>query len=153
MKTFLNAEFLKNKPLDKKVRRKELMKKIRDEYGFSFDTCKHLVNAFDVESNGFLNPLKVEVNLDNINIDKNAKDYLKDYHKLSVFDVEKYTGVLYVMEESSEYEEPEDIFHVKEIEQIRANLLKLIPYSEQEHAKKLLEEYRILVAISSQPYA
>lgn len=57
------------------------------------------------------------------------------------------------MEEASEYEDPEDIFHVKEIEKIQTELLKLIPSSEKENAKKLLEEYRSLFATASQPYA
>lgn len=153
MKVFLNAEFLKNKPLDRNVRRKELMKKIRDEYGFSFDICKQLVNAFDIESNGFRNPLKVEVDFDNIDISEEIKNYLKMYHTFTVFNVEKYAGILYIMEEASEYEDPEDIFHVKEIEKIQTELLKLIPSSEKENAKKLLEEYRSLVATASQPYA
>lgn len=153
MKTFLNAEFLKNKPLDKKQRRKELMRKIREEYGFSLENCQRLVNAFDVESNGFTNPLKVEIDLNNIEISEEIKNYLKMYHTFTVFNVEKYAGTLYIMEEASEYEDPEDIFHVKEIEKIQTELLKLIPSSEKENAKKLLEEYRSLFATASQPYA
>lgn len=152
MKAFLNAEFLKNKPLDKKERRKELMKKIREEYGFPFDICQQWVNAFDVESNGFVNPLKVEINLDDINISEELKDYLKRYHTFTVFNAEKYAGILYIMKEVSE-EDSEDIFHAKEIEKIRTEILKLIPSSEKENAKKLLEEYRSLVAMASQPYA
>lgn len=87
MKVFFNAEFLKNKPLDRNVRRKELMKKIRDEYGFSFDICKQLVNAFDIESNGFRNPLKVEIDFDNIDISEEIKNYLKTYHTFTVFNL------------------------------------------------------------------
>lgn len=153
MKAFLNAEFLKNKPLDKKERRKELMRKIREEYGFSFENCQRLVNAFDVESNGFVSPLKVEVDLNNINVSEEVKNYLKKYHTFNIFNVEKYAGTLYIMEEVSEHEDPEDIFHVKEIEKIRTEILKLVPSSEKESAMKLLEEYRSLVAMASQPYA
>lgn len=153
MKAFLNAEFLKNKPLDKKERRKELMKKIREEFHFSFEICQQLVNAFDVESNGFVIPLKVEIDLNNIDISEEIKNYLKTYHTFTVFNVEKYAGTLYIMEETSEYENPEDIFHVKEIEKIRTEILKLVPSSEKESAMKLLEEYRSLVAMASQPYA
>lgn len=150
MKTFLNAEFLKNKPLDKKQRRKELMRKIREEYGFSFENCQRLVNAFDVESNGFVSPLKVEVDLNNINVSEEVKNYLKKYHTFNIFNVEKCCVTLYFLEK---YEEPEDIFHVKEIEKIRTEILKLVPSSEKESAMKLLEEYRSLVAMASQPYA
>lgn len=150
MKAFLNAEFLKNKPLDKKERRKELMRKIREEYGFSFENCQRLVNAFDVESNGFVSPLKVEVDLNNINVSEEVKNYLKKYHAFNIFNVEKCSGTLYFLEK---YEEPEDIFHVKEIEKIRTEILKLVPSSEKESAMKLLEEYRSLVAMASQPYA
>ena len=150
MKTFLNGECLKNKPLDKKQRRKELMRKIREEYGFSFENCQRLVNAFDVESNGFVSPLKVEVDLNNINVSEEVKNYLKKYHTFNIFNVEKCCGTLYFLEK---YEEPEDIFHVKEIEKIRTEILKLVPSSEKESAMKLLEEYRSLVAMASQPYA
>lgn len=150
MKAFLNAEFLKNKPLDKKERRKELMKKIREEFHFSFEICQQLVNAFDVESNGYVSPLKVEVDLNNINVSEEVKNYLKKYHTFNIFNVEKCSGTLYFLEK---YEEPEDIFRVKDIEKIRTEILKLIPSSEKENAKKLLEEYRSLVATASQPYA
>lgn len=153
MKAFLNAEFLKNKPLDKKEHRKELMRKIREEYGFSLESCQRLVNAFDVESNGFVTPLKVEIDLNNIDLSEEIKNYLKKYHTFTVFNVEKYAGTLYVIEEVSEHEDPEDIFHVKEIERIQTEILKLLPSSEKEKAKKLLEEYRSLVATASQPYA
>jgi len=152
MKAFMNAEFLKNKQLDKKERRKALMKKIREEYGFSFDVCQKLVNAFDIESNGFSYPLKVEVNLNNISIGEEIKSYLITYHTFTVFNVEKYAGTLYILEEVSD-ENSEDIFHVKEIEKIRTEILKLIPSSEKENAKKLLDKYRSLVAMASQPYA